>query len=106
LSNQTSSLQKSGTDIITLGIAQMDQLRLTRYEALALCPKSVWSSEFKAEPFAHDSHVFLADPTVEGFAQGLSTALNARVEDKADARNFTWDNYFETVLYAAEDSTR
>jgi glycosyltransferase involved in cell wall biosynthesis len=76
---------------------------ITPYEALAVGKKVVWTTEAD-EPVLEDSHIFLADPTVDDFVKGLEEALSAEVKGKSDLSNYTWDKYFETVYSAAKDA--
>lgn len=73
---------------------------ITPYEALALGKKVVWTTEAD-EPITHDEHVFLADPTVEHFAQGLENAFNTVVQRKVNLTNYTWYKYFSVVYSVA-----
>ena len=72
---------------------------ITPYEALAMGKKVVWTSEAD-EPVLSDPHVFVADPTVDDFAEALERALNANVKGKTDLSQYTWDKYFEKVYNA------
>lgn len=76
---------------------------ITRYEALALDKKILWTTELN-EPISKDSHVFLADPNVEDFSRGLEEALNASVKGKVDLSKYTCEVYFETVYAAAREA--
>jgi len=75
---------------------------ITRYEALALDKKVLWTTELN-EPISKDSHVFLADPNVDDFARGLEEALNADVKGKVDLSEYTCGVYFEKVYAAARE---
>lgn len=68
------------------------------YEALALGKKVVWTTEAE-EPVLTHPLVFLADPTVEAFAQAIQKALTTTVKEKPPAylKNQTWGTYFETL---------
>ena len=72
---------------------------ITHYEALAMGKKVVWTSEAD-EPVLSDPHVFVADPTVDDFAEALERALNTNVKGKTDLSQYTWDKYFEKVYNA------
>jgi glycosyltransferase involved in cell wall biosynthesis len=72
---------------------------ITPYEALAVGKKVVWTSEAD-EPILGDSHVFVAEPNEEDFADGLEEALNTKVEEETDLSDYTWEMYFETVYRA------
>jgi len=75
---------------------------ITPYEALAVGKKVVWTSEAD-EPVLSDKHVFVADPTVDGFAKALEKALNTKIEGQIDLSQYTWDKYFERVYKACID---
>jgi glycosyltransferase involved in cell wall biosynthesis len=75
---------------------------ITPYEALAVGKKVVWTTEAD-EPILNDEHVFLADPTVDDFTRGLEKALKSNINEKPDLSNYTWDNYFGTILAALND---
>ena len=71
---------------------------ITVYEALAQQNKIVCSTEMEIEPKVLTSgYVFQAYPSVDCFAEGLRSALNARINTKINPRDFTWDKYFETL---------
>ena len=72
---------------------------ITPYEALAMGKRVVWTSEAD-EPVLSDPHVFVADPTVDDFAEALERALNTNVKGKTDLSQYTWDKYFEKVYNA------
>jgi len=75
---------------------------ITPYEALALEKKVVWTSEAD-EPVLTDKHVFVANPTVNEFAEALEEAINTEVKEKIDLSNYTWDKYFERVYKICEE---
>lgn len=78
---------------------------ITPYEALAVGKKVVWTSEAD-EPVLSDPHVFVADPTVDAFAEALEIALNTEVRGKIDLSQYTWDMYFEKVYNACIEVIR
>ena len=78
---------------------------ITPYEALALGKKVVWTSEAD-EPVLKDERVFVADPTVDKFAEALEKALNVEIKGKPDLSEYTWDKYFEKVYEAYEEIVR
>jgi glycosyltransferase involved in cell wall biosynthesis len=76
------------------------------YEALALGRRVVWSSEMETdEGLVQSGYVFAADPTVEGFTEGIVNALQATGFNDLSLRDhlerYTWDNYFSQVLQLA-----
>lgn len=75
---------------------------ITPYEALAVGKKVVWTSEAD-EPVLTDKHVFVANPTVDEFAEALEKALNTKVKGKIDLSEYTWDKYFERVYESCKD---
>lgn len=78
------------------------------FEALALGRRVVWSSEMETdEEFLQGGYVFAADPTVEGFADGIVSALQATGSNDLSLRDhlerYTWDEYVSQVLrFAAQ----
>lgn len=72
---------------------------ITPYEALAVGLKVVWTSE-ASEPVLGGANVFVADPTVESFSEGLDRALRTEIVEDMDVGIYSWSNYFETVLSA------
>lgn len=75
---------------------------ITSYEALAVGKKVVWTSEAD-EPVLTDKHVFVADPTVDEFAEALEKALNTTVKEEIDLSEYTWDKYFERVYTVCKE---
>ncbi|MBI2853653.1 MAG: glycosyltransferase family 4 protein [Chloroflexi bacterium] len=73
------------------------EFAITPYELLALQKKVVWSTETDAdESMKGNQHIFAADPTVDGFAQGLRKALTTEVNEPFDMSAYTWDRYFSS----------
>jgi glycosyltransferase involved in cell wall biosynthesis len=76
------------------------------YEALAFGRRIVWSSEMETdEALTRSGYVFAPDPTAEGFADGIVSALQAtgqnafRLHDYLE--QYTWDSYVAGVLQLA-----
>lgn len=66
------------------------------YEALALGRPVVWSTEMETEPWVLASGLVIeADPTVEGFGEGIQKALTVHVGFTPDLSLYTWQNKFE-----------
>lgn len=69
------------------------------YEALALQRKTVWSSEMEIdENLATNKHIFVADPTLDDFAQTIEKSLTTEVKEEDDLSQYTWDTYCEKIL--------
>ena len=69
------------------------------YEALALQRKTVWSSEMEIdENLATNKHIFVADPTLDDFAQTIEKSLTTEVKEEDDLSLYTWDTYCEKIL--------
>ena len=71
------------------------------YEALALQKKVVWSSEM-ADDLLKDERVIAAEPTSEGFAEGIEKALMMKIRGKLDLQEYTWENYCKKILNICE----
>ncbi|OGC47106.1 MAG: hypothetical protein A3A94_03620 [Candidatus Portnoybacteria bacterium RIFCSPLOWO2_01_FULL_43_11] len=69
---------------------------ITPYEALAFGKKVVWTTEAE-EPVLNHPLVFLANPNIDDFTQGLEKALETEVSAKIDLTNSTWNNYFQRI---------
>jgi glycosyltransferase involved in cell wall biosynthesis len=72
------------------------------FEALAMGKRVVWSSEM-SEDLPRGDHVIVADPSVNGFAEGIKTALMKRVNGKLDLQDFTWESYFKELFKIGKD---
>jgi len=86
--------------------AEWTDFDIAPYEALALGRRVVWSSEMETdEELSQGEYVFAADPTVEGFAEGIVSALQATGPNGLSLRDhlerYTWDNYVSQVLQLA-----
>jgi glycosyltransferase involved in cell wall biosynthesis len=68
-------------------------------EPLALQKKVVWSTEMEVDDhLKNNKHIFIAEPTDEGFAKAIEKALSTQVNEKNDLSIYTWDQYGETVM--------
>ncbi len=74
---------------------------LTPYEALACGKKVVWSTDAINQPkLINNEYIFPADPTVDSFVKGLDKALNTKITNKISLKDYTWDNYFDTLNFS------
>ena len=72
---------------------------IAAYEPLALQKKVVWSTEMEIdENLKKNKHIFVANPTVDDFAQAIKKALITRVTEKNDLSLYTWNNYCGRIL--------
>ena len=70
------------------------------YEALALQKKVVWSTEMAMdENLTTNRHIFVADPTIDDFVEVIKKALTTKVREKDDLSMYTWDRYFERIMW-------
>jgi glycosyltransferase involved in cell wall biosynthesis len=72
---------------------------ISAYQALVMQRKVVWSTEMEIDAhLATNRHIFLANPTVDDFAQAIEKALNTDVRKKDDLSMYTWDTYCGRIL--------
>jgi glycosyltransferase involved in cell wall biosynthesis len=72
------------------------------FEALAMGKSVVWSSEM-SEDLQRGDYVIVADPSINGFAEGIKTALMKKVNGKLDLQDFTWESYFKDLFKIEKD---
>ena len=76
---------------------------ISAYQPLALQRKIVWTSEMEiGEMLADNKHIFIAEPTVNDFAEALKKALKTDlyedIREKERLSSYTWDRYVGHIL--------
>jgi glycosyltransferase involved in cell wall biosynthesis len=76
------------------------EFAIAALEPLALQKKVVWSTEMEMDDIlSKNPHIFIANPTVDGFASAIELALDSDVRETYDMSAYTWEVYCEKIKH-------
>ena len=76
------------------------EFAIAAFEPLALQKKVVWSTEMDMDDIlSKNPHIFVANPTVDGFASAIELALESDVGGAYDMSAYTWEVYCEKIQH-------